>query len=221
MNKMLSSFSIVAFTAAMLFGIPAAQAAGPALTSPVAALVVAPAGLAAESPAQNYGQEPWATAPSEWQGARRQGFHDGIEGARKDAENHRPPDVNNRDEYRNPDLPRRDWRAYREGFQRGYRVGIQHLMNQAVAPAQVYGQGSWENPPNQYRGAERKGFQDGLEGARQDAKNGRTPNVNNRDEYRKPDVPRREWGAYRQGFQQGYQTGVEHLMHHGYHHDHD
>jgi hypothetical protein len=58
----------------------------------------------------------------------RQGFHDGIEGARKDAENHRPPNVRNRDEYRRPDVPRRDRRAYREGFRRGYRVGVEHMM---------------------------------------------------------------------------------------------
>ena len=33
---------------------------------------------------------------------QRQGFRDGIEGARKDSDNHRRPNVNNRDEYRHP-----------------------------------------------------------------------------------------------------------------------
>jgi hypothetical protein len=58
----------------------------------------------------------------------RRGFHDGIEGARKDYENHRPPNVNNRDEYRHPNLSRPLWRDYRAGFRRGYQAGVRHLM---------------------------------------------------------------------------------------------
>ena len=57
----------------------------------------------------------------------RQGFHDGIEGARKDYENHRRPDVNNRDEFRHPSVARGLRHDYREGFRRGYDVGVQHL----------------------------------------------------------------------------------------------
>jgi hypothetical protein len=82
----------------------------------------------AAPPARAYQGEPWAAPPSDWQGARSQGFHDGIEGARKDAENHRPPNVDNRDEYRHPSVPHHDRAAYREGFRRGYEVGVQHLM---------------------------------------------------------------------------------------------
>jgi len=59
----------------------------------------------------------------------RRGFHDGIEGARKDYENHRRPDVNNRDEFRHPPVARRDREAYRHGFERGYQVGVDHLMH--------------------------------------------------------------------------------------------
>lgn len=33
----------------------------------------------------------WDAPPAEFREAQRQGFHDGIEGARKDFENHRPP----------------------------------------------------------------------------------------------------------------------------------
>ena len=46
----------------------------------------------------DYGHEPWASVPPDIQGAESQGFHDGIAGARKDYENHRPPSVENRDE---------------------------------------------------------------------------------------------------------------------------
>ena len=42
----------------------------------------------------------WDQAPPEFRAAQQRGFHDGIEGARKDFENHRQPNVNNRDEYR-------------------------------------------------------------------------------------------------------------------------
>jgi hypothetical protein len=110
MRKVLSCLAIATFAATTLFSVPAARA----WSAP---------------PAQAYGQEPWAAPPQELQGAERQGFHDGIEGARKDAENHRPPNVHNRDEYRHPSVPHHDWRAYRQGFRRGYQVGVQHLMN--------------------------------------------------------------------------------------------
>jgi hypothetical protein len=49
-------------------------------------------------------------------------------GARKDYENHRTPSVNNRDEYRHPNVPRELRREYREGFERGYDTGVRHMM---------------------------------------------------------------------------------------------
>jgi hypothetical protein len=61
----------------------------------------------------------------------RRGFQDGIQGARRDFENHRPPNVNNRDEFRNPKfLPPPDRRDYREGFRRGYDVAVRHMYGQ-------------------------------------------------------------------------------------------
>jgi hypothetical protein len=50
----------------------------------------------------------------------RQGFYDGVRGADRDFLNGRRPDVNNRDEYRDPHLPRWERHEYREGFRRGY-----------------------------------------------------------------------------------------------------
>ena len=89
---------------------------------------------------QNYGLRPqpgygqgddrggWGTAPTEFRAAQQRGFHDGIDGARKDFENHRPPNVNNRDEYRDPRfIPGPDRRDYRFGFQHGYRVAVRHM----------------------------------------------------------------------------------------------
>lgn len=67
----------------------------------------------------------WDAPPSDFtRDIQRRGFHDGIEGARKDAENHRSINVMNRDEYRNYRGPER--RAYRQAFARGYQTFWSH-----------------------------------------------------------------------------------------------
>ena len=102
-----------------------------ALSLGTAGLVTSKAFCAPQgSPASAYGQEPggWDAPPTEFREIQRQGFHDGIEGARKDFDNHRTPDVNNRDEYRHPHTPRSAREDYREGFRRGYEVAMHHLM---------------------------------------------------------------------------------------------
>jgi hypothetical protein len=71
----------------------------------------------------------WNLPPEEFRDIQRQGYHDGIEGARKDYDNHRRPDVNNRDEYRHPHVPESARADYREGFRRGYDSAWDHLMN--------------------------------------------------------------------------------------------
>ena len=75
-----------------------------------------------------YGQGGWDAPPREFAAMRQRGFRDGIEGARRDFENHRPPNPNNRDEFRNPHfIAPPDRREYREGFRRGYQVGVSHM----------------------------------------------------------------------------------------------
>jgi hypothetical protein len=76
----------------------------------------------------------WEMPPQEFRDIQRQGFHDGIEGARKDYDNHRRPDVNNRDEYRHPHVSASAQADYRQGFRRGYEVAMDHLMNVNGAP---------------------------------------------------------------------------------------
>ena len=106
-----------------------------ATSSTIFLLLSSPAAMHAQyapqqAPPPGYGDHGgWDNVPSEFTDAQRRGFHDGIEGARKDYENHRAPNVNNRDEYRHPSVPGRDRRAYRDAFRRGYSVGVQHLMN--------------------------------------------------------------------------------------------
>jgi hypothetical protein len=79
-----------------------------------------------------YGQGPgaWDAPPQEFREIQRQGFHDGVEGARKDFDKHRRPDVNKRDEYRHPHVPRSDREDYRDGFRRGYESAMSHLMGE-------------------------------------------------------------------------------------------
>jgi ribosome modulation factor len=94
------------------------------LTLPGAAVLVA---QGPPPPGYQRGPEPWENAPPEFKEIQQQGFHDGIEGARKDFQNHRRPDVNNRDEFRHPHVPGYARHDYREAFRRGYQVGVQHI----------------------------------------------------------------------------------------------
>ncbi|MGI4758346.1 MAG: hypothetical protein ACRYGF_16035 [Janthinobacterium lividum] len=78
-----------------------------------------------QGPGYGPGQGGWDAPPSGFtRDVQRNAFHDGIEGARRDAENHRRPNVMNRDEYRNYRGPER--RVYRQAFEQGYRTFWSH-----------------------------------------------------------------------------------------------
>ena len=190
-----------------------------------------------EAPRQTaYAQDhdSWDSPPEGLQAIQLRGFRDGIEGAQKDFDNHRTADVNNRDEYRNPRLPPEKREAYRDGFRRGYDRGVSHLVGgpmEPVAPAeqaappprqQMPGSSEQLREPDRsglpYMGQEMDGefqrgaFQDGMDGARKDIENHRRPNVNNRDEYRNPSVPRKMRSDYREAFRRGYDQGFSQFM---------
>ncbi len=74
------------------------------------------------------GAHGWDAPPSELNDVARRGFQDGMEGARKDYENHRQPNVNNRDEYRHPNVAKDLRQDYRAGFERGYDAQVRHMM---------------------------------------------------------------------------------------------
>lgn len=100
-----------------------------ALAIGTSGLVIAQPGVTLqEPPAGAYEPGGWDAPPAEFRDIQRQGFHDGIEGARKDFDNHRPPNVNNREEYRHPHVSPSAREDYREGFRRGYDVAMRHLM---------------------------------------------------------------------------------------------
>jgi hypothetical protein len=125
MNKFMSYLAAVSFMATMLVSGPSAQAAAARAAT-----------TAAATPAQfgGPGSEPWAVPNSRWQAVQQRGFRDGITGARRDAQNNRQPNVNNRDEFRNPPVRGRDRRAYRDGFRQGYWTGVRHLMGYYHGP---------------------------------------------------------------------------------------
>jgi ribosome modulation factor len=76
-----------------------------------------------------YGPPPMAYAHRDAAEAMEQrGFQDGIVGAEHDYKNHRRPDVNNRDEYRDPGfIPAWGQHEYREGFRRGYYLRVRQV----------------------------------------------------------------------------------------------
>jgi hypothetical protein len=86
-------------------------------------------------PPPGYGERGgWDAPPSELSEVQRRGFQDGVVGARKDYENHRAPNVNNRDEYRHPNVAKGLREDYRAGFQRGYDAGVRHMMGGGPGP---------------------------------------------------------------------------------------
>jgi hypothetical protein len=99
-----------------------------AFSIPVTGLMVAPKAFAL--PGQEPGvveQQGWDVPPHEFSEIQRKGFHDGVEGARKDFDHHRPPNVQDRDEYRHPHVDESARDDYREGFRRGYDAAMSHL----------------------------------------------------------------------------------------------
>ena len=105
---------------------------GLALSLGTGGLVIATASAAQPAPSSSgFIQDHdggWDAPPGEFREIQRQGFHDGIEGARKDFDNHRPPNVNNREEFRHPHVSPSARDDYREGFRRGYDAAMHHLM---------------------------------------------------------------------------------------------
>src|SRR3974390_764601 len=85
----------------------------------------------AASPAAGYqyqeGQGRWDEAPSEYRDAGRQGFHDGIEAARRDFETRSHKDADDHDRYRHPNGERKFVDDYRHAFKEGYSRAMHHM----------------------------------------------------------------------------------------------
>jgi hypothetical protein len=99
-----------------------------ATTALLALSLLTGTGVAAAQYYQGPPPRAWEAPPPQFIAAQQRGYRDGVEGARKDFDNHRPPNVENRDEYRNPHfIAPPDRRSYREGFREGYRGAVQHI----------------------------------------------------------------------------------------------
>lgn len=197
---------IAAFAAALLVSSPGSPKS-------FAAGAPEPAGL---------GQDRWEMPPREFNEIQRRGFHDGIEGARRDYGNHRQPNVNNREEYRNNDMPRDIRRVYKDAFRRGYDMAASHLWNGpeppppppvAVVPPGRDRDQDWDRWG--MRGlrsdAERRGYRDGIEEARHDVQFNRNTDPDDQPQFRNPPVPPPLGGEYREGFLRGYEVGISQL----------
>ncbi len=112
----MKSLSVSLFALALGLAVSAHAKAQPLLASPASAIAQ-----------EDHGG--WDVPPAEFRDIQRKGFHDGIEGARKDFNEHRRPDVDNRAEYRHPHVDASAREDYREGFRRGYETAMNHLMN--------------------------------------------------------------------------------------------
>ena len=110
---------ILALTLAAFTGAVSAQQPYPQGPPP-------PQGAYQQGPGYQGGPGGWDAPPGEYREVARQGFRDGMDGARRDVENHRRPNVNNRDEFRHPHVAGYDRRDYRMGFRRGYDAFFTH-----------------------------------------------------------------------------------------------
>ena len=86
--------------------------------------------------AQYYGPPPFPYGQHEAEEAwEQQGFYDGMKGAERDFWNHRSVNVNNREEYRDPDsVPGWARHEYREGFRRGYYLRARQIYYEGRRP---------------------------------------------------------------------------------------
>ena len=92
----------------------------------------------------------------------------------------------------------------------------------AASPAASYvgsQEGRWDEPPSEYRDAQRQGFNDGIEAARRDFETHSHKDADDHDRYRHPSVQREFVDDYRHGFKEGYSRAMHHMK--DEHHDHD
>jgi hypothetical protein len=89
----------------------------------------------------------------------------------------------------------------------------------APSQGQYEGQGRWDEPPSEYRDAQRQGFRDGIEAARDDFNNHRHRDADDHDRYKHPQIEREFVSDYRNAFREGYSRAMHHMRDEE-HHDH-
>jgi len=81
----------------------------------------------APAAAQYQDQGRWDETPSEYRDVQRQGFHDGIEAARRDFETRSHKDADDHDRYRHPSVEKEFRDDYRHAFREGYSRAMHHM----------------------------------------------------------------------------------------------
>lgn len=69
----------------------------------------------------------WDEPPSEYRDVQRQGYHEGVEAARRDFESHRNKDADDHQSYRHPPVERGLRDDYRNAFKEGYSRAMHHM----------------------------------------------------------------------------------------------
>ena len=91
-----------------------------------------------------------------------------------------------------------------------------------LAPAAgLYQEHAWDEPPEELRDVQRKGFHEGVEAARHDFDRHNHKDADDHDMYKHPPVERELRNDFREGFRRGYSVAMDHLRDEHRDHDHD
>ena len=101
--------------------------------------------------------------------------------------------------------------------------GLMARAHASASPAQPQyeGQGRWDEAPSEYRDAQRMGFRDGVDAAREDFDRHSRKDADDHDRYKHPRVERELVNDYRSAFREGYGRAMRHLRDEGRRHDDD
>lgn len=87
----------------------------------------------------------------------------------------------------------------------------------AASLSQDHDQDRWDQPSNDWRDAQRRGFHEGMEAARRDMQEGRHKDADDHEVYKHPPVDGGDARKdFREGFREGYRRAIEHMRN-----DHD
>lgn len=72
-------------------------------------------------------RDDWDRPPDEYNDAQGQGFHEGVEAARRDYDQGRHKDADDHRIYKRPPVPHDLRDAFRDGFRHGYDMAKRHM----------------------------------------------------------------------------------------------
>src|SRR6201998_2488949 len=72
-------------------------------------------------------QDRWDQPPADYRDAQQRGFHEGVEAARKDFDEHRHADADDHEMYKHPPVEGEARKDFRDGFRDGYRRAMDHM----------------------------------------------------------------------------------------------